>query len=32
MVHPKTGERKMVPARKQLVLRPTAAIKEMFNK
>jgi nucleoid DNA-binding protein len=30
-VHPKTGERSVVPARKQLVLRPTATIKDALN-
>lgn len=32
MVHPKTGERKLVPSRKQLVLRPTTTVKEKLNK
>ena len=31
VVHPKTGERTTVPAKKQLVLRPTAGIKELLN-
>ena len=32
MVHPKTGERKIVPARKQLVLKPTTSAKGLLNK
>ena len=32
MVHPKTGERKLVPARKQLVLKPTTSAKGLLNK
>lgn len=31
IVHPKTGERNIVPARKQLVMRPTAAMKELLR-
>ena len=31
IVHPKTGERSIVPARKQLVMRPTAAMKELLR-
>lgn len=31
IVHPKTGERTTVPAKKQLVLRPAAAMKEILN-
>ncbi len=31
VVHPKTGERTFVPAKKQLVLRPTAAMKEVLK-
>ena len=31
VVHPRTGERTTVPAKKQLVLRPTASIKELLN-
>ena len=31
IVHPKTGERSIVPARKQLVMRPTAAMKELLK-
>jgi len=31
IVHPKTGERTIVPAKKQLVLRPTSAMKGILN-
>lgn len=31
IVHPKTGERTTIPAKKQLVLRPAAAMKEILN-
>ena len=31
IVHPKTGERTFVPAKKQLVLRPTATMKEILK-
>lgn len=31
IVHPKTGERNVVPAKKQLVLRPTAAMKDILK-
>lgn len=31
VVHPRTGERTEVPAKQQLVLRPTAGIKELLN-
>ncbi len=31
IVHPKTGERTVVPAKQQLILRPTASIKELLN-
>ncbi len=31
VVHPKTGERTFVPAKKQLVLRPTAGMKEILK-
>lgn len=30
-VHPKTGERSVVPAKKQLILRPNVAMKEALN-
>ena len=31
IVHPKTGERNEVPAKKQLVLRPTATMKDILK-
>ncbi len=31
IVHPRTGERTIVPAKQQLVLRPTSGIKELLN-
>ena len=31
VVHPRTGERTIVPAKQQLILRPTAGIKELLN-
>ena len=31
IVHPKTGERSVVPAKKQLVLRPTATMKDILK-
>ena len=31
IVHPRTGERTKVPAKQQLILRPTAGIKELLN-
>lgn len=31
IVHPKTGERTEVPAKKQLVLRPTATMKDILK-
>lgn len=31
IVHPRTGERTIVPAKQQLILRPTAGVKELLN-
>ena len=31
IVHPRTGERTEVPAKKQLVLRPTATVKDVLK-
>lgn len=30
-VHPRTGERQIIPAKQQLTFRPSAALKEVFN-
>ena len=30
-VHPKTGERQVIPAKQQLIFKPVSTLKEVFN-